>query len=117
MEMPSPALLPLLFFRQGRDDDAYESKPDAKGLGQREAFSEDGNGEDKGEYGDEVAEEGYDARFKVFECEVEAQIDKETHADPHIEQAADCGRGDVGGHGRHEHEGQEYDGSAERLNG
>ena len=86
-------------------------------MSQREAFPEDGKGEDKGEYGDEVAEEGDDARFKMLEREVEAQIHEETHAEAHIEQAADCGHGDVDGHGRREHERQEYDGPAERLNG
>lgn len=90
MEALSPVrLLPLLFW-QGSNDDAHEREPDAEGLSQREAFPEDGKGEDKGEHRDEVAEEGDDARFKMLEGEVEAQIHKEAHAEAHIEQAADC---------------------------
>ena len=53
----------------------------------------------------------------MLEREVEAQVHEETHAEAHIEQTADCGHGDVDGHGRREHEGQEHDGPAERLNG
>ena len=70
MEALSPIRLLPLFFWQGRNDDAHEREPDAEGLSQREAFPEDGKGEDKGEYGDEVAEEGDDARFKMLEREV-----------------------------------------------
>ena len=117
MEALSPVRLLPLFFWQGSNDDAQEREPDTEGLSQREASPEDGKGEDKGEYGDEVAEEGDDARFKMLEREVEAQIHEETHAEAHIEQAADCGHVDVDGHGRRKHERQEYDGPAERLNG
>ena len=69
MEALSPVRLLPLFFWQGSNDDAHEGEPDAEGLSQREAFPEDGKGEDKGEYGDEVAEEGDDARFKMLERE------------------------------------------------
>ena len=48
MKALSPVRLLPLFFWQGSNDDAQEREPDTEGLSQREAFPEDGKGEDKG---------------------------------------------------------------------
>ena len=83
-----------------------EREPDTEGLSQREAFPRMVKAKIRVNTGMRLPKEGDDARFKMLRREVEAQIHEETHAEAHIEQAADCGHGDVDGHGRREHERQ-----------
>lgn len=117
MEALSPIRLLPLFFWQGRNDDAHEREPDAEGLSQREAFPRMVKAKIRVNTGMRLPKRATMPGFKMLEREVEAQVHEETHAEAHIEQTADCGHGDVDGHGRREHEGQEHDGPAERLNG
>ena len=81
MEALSPVrLLPLLFW-QGSNDDAHEREPDAEGLSQREAFPEDGKGEDKGEHRMRLPKRATMPASRCLRAKLKLRYHKEAHAE------------------------------------